>query len=277
MSHYPPDEIAWPLLFVIPATGLALLYLTFVGIGFAVLQLWPKRAAARRISPVPVTRAQLQRELLFSLSTILIFAATIAGVLFASQQWGWFRIYQNAGEYGATWLVLSLPATVLIQDFYFYWTHRFMHLPGIYERVHRIHHLSANPTPLAGFSFHPLEALIQAFSIVVIVILIPVHPAMVALFLFYVMATNAMGHLGHEMLPVGLARSAWLGWLNTATGHSQHHRTHRYNFGLYTMIWDRLFGTAHPQYERLYDRVTTETPLPIEDKPDLVRLKTKDI
>ena len=46
--------------------------------------------------------------------------------------------------------------------------------------------------------------------------------------------------------PVGLL-------MNKSAYHNQHHRTYRYNYGLYTVIWDRLFGTFHPKAEQLYD------------------------
>ena len=45
--------------------------------------------------------------------------------------------------------------------------------------------------------------------------------------------------------------------MNTATSHNQHHRTYRYNYGLYTLIWDRLFGTLHPRYAETYAAATT--------------------
>ena len=37
--------------------------------------------------------------------------------------------------------------------------------------------------------------------------------------------------------------------MNSATAHNLHHRAFRSNFGLYTLIWDRLFGTIDPRYD----------------------------
>ena len=31
--------------------------------------------------------------------------------------------------------------------------------------------------------------------------------------------------------------------------HAQHHAEPTHNFGFYTLLWDRLFGTLHPEYE----------------------------
>jgi sterol desaturase/sphingolipid hydroxylase (fatty acid hydroxylase superfamily) len=44
--------------------------------------------------------------------------------------------------------------------------------------------------------------------------------------------------------------------MNTATSHNQHHRTFSYNYGLYTLFWDRLFGTLHPRYSETFDTAT---------------------
>jgi sterol desaturase/sphingolipid hydroxylase (fatty acid hydroxylase superfamily) len=147
---------------------------------------------------------------------------------------------------------------ILLHDFYFYWMHLFMHLPGVYERVHKVHHLSTNPSPLAAFAFHPLEAVIEALAIWVIALIIPIHPVALIAVGLYSIATNVMGPSGYELLPRGLAQHPVFGWLNTATSHNQHHRTFNYNFGLYTLLWDRLFGTLHPHYVGLYQRTTRQ-------------------
>ena len=258
MSQILPEHLSLWAYGLIVGAIILVRYALFAGIGFGVLRLFPKRAARRRISPVPVTRRQMWREAIYSVLTVAVFAAVFTAVFYAARDWGWFRIYRDAGAYGWAWYWLSLPAAVLIHDFYFYWAHRFMHLPGIYDHVHKVHHLSVNPTPLAAFAFHPVEAVIESLSFVIVVSVMPIHTSMLMHFAAYMMATNVMGHLGYEMFPRGFARSKWFGWLMTATCHNQHHRTYRYNYGLYTVIWDRLFGTIHPQYEALYDRITED-------------------
>lgn len=241
-----------------PVIGAAffLRYLIFAGGAFLLLRAVRRTAARRTISPLPVTAAQLRREALWSLSTATIFGVVFASIFWASREWNWFLIYHEVEAYGLVWFWLSLPVAILIHDVYFYWAHRFMHLPGVYERVHKVHHLSLNPTPLAAFAFHPLEALIEAFAAVVIVCLIPIHPIMLIALSIWMIAYNMMGHLGVELLPRGFARHPLTRWLNNATGHNQHHRRFSSNFGLYTLIWDRLFATLDPQYDRLWEQVT---------------------
>lgn len=244
---------SYPLLV---AVLVALRYLLFAGGALAFVTLFAKPLAPRRIQPIPFTTGQLWREAGYSTLTMLIFGLFFAGVFIANRELGWFQIYRDIGQYGWLWFWLSAPAAVLLHDFYFYWAHRFMHLPGVFERVHKVHHLSTNPSPLAAFAFHPIEAVIEAFAVVVIVLLLPMHPIALLMFGFYSIATNVMGHLGYELLPRGLAGSRWLGWLNTATSHNQHHRSFTSNYGLYSLAWDRLFGTLHPRYAQLYATVT---------------------
>ena len=37
--------------------------------------------------------------------------------------------------------------------------------------------------------------------------------------------------------------------IGTSTFHAEHHLQPRTNYGFYTVIWDRLFGTLHPRYD----------------------------
>lgn len=231
-------------------------YLVIAGGALALTRLFARRLAPRRIQPTPVTGAQLRREALYSCSTIVVFAAVFIAAFAFNHHLGGLQVYRDIDERGWLWWGLSVVIALVIHDFYFYWAHRFMHLPGVFERVHRVHHLSTNPSPLAAFAFHPLEALIEAFAIVVIAALIPIHISALIAVGFYSILTNVVGHLGYELFPASWARHPALRFLNTATSHNQHHATFRYNFGLYSLIWDRLFGTLHPKYADLFGRVT---------------------
>jgi sterol desaturase/sphingolipid hydroxylase (fatty acid hydroxylase superfamily) len=231
-------------------------YALFAGGALLLLTAFAGPLRSRRIQPQAFTRAQLLREAGYSALSILVFAAVFAATFALEARFDFLQIYRDVGDHGWAWLVASVPIAILIHDLYFYWAHRFMHLPGVFERVHKVHHLSTNPSPLSAFAFHPVEAMIEASAIVVIAVLMPIHPLALIAVGLYSIVTNVMGHAGYELLPRGLADHRLLGWLNTATSHNQHHRTFGYNFGLYTLIWDRLFGTLHPQYRALYARVT---------------------
>jgi sterol desaturase/sphingolipid hydroxylase (fatty acid hydroxylase superfamily) len=146
---------------------------------------------------------------------------------------------------------------IIFHDTYFYWTHWLMRKRGIYRWVHRVHHLSTNPSPWAAMAFHPYEAIIEACVIVIIPFLFPVHPLAIGLFLLFMMVYNVYGHLGYELYPAGFSKSYLGRWINTSINHNLHHESMNGNYGLYFLFWDRIMGTLHPQYDRKFDEVKT--------------------
>jgi sterol desaturase/sphingolipid hydroxylase (fatty acid hydroxylase superfamily) len=150
----------------------------------------------------------------------------------------------------------------IIHDTYFYWVHRLMHHPKLYRRVHLIHHKSTNPSPWTAYAFHPLEAVLEAGIIPVIAFTLPVQrDALVWFFLFQIIY-NVYGHLGYELYPKNFHKT-WIGrYVNTSVAHNLHHKHFTGNFGLYTLVWDRLMGTMNPRYDETYEAVTQRTSKP---------------
>ena len=82
-----------------------------------------------------------------------------------------------------------------------------MHHPSVYKWLHKVHHLSTNPSPWAAYAFHPLEAVVEAGIVVLIVFVMPAHPMAVSFFLLIMMVYNVYGHLGYELYPKGFSKS----------------------------------------------------------------------
>jgi sterol desaturase/sphingolipid hydroxylase (fatty acid hydroxylase superfamily) len=219
---------------------------------FWVAELWRHRRIQTRKPPA----ARLWSEFLWSMSTVVVFAAV--GLLTTGAiRAGWSPVYTDIAQHGWLWLVVSLALMALVHDAYFYWTHRLLHHPALFARVHRVHHLSVTPSPWAAYSFHPLEALVQAGIFPLIVFLIPAHPFALFLFLLYMILRNVIGHLGVEIFPVDFANHALTRWHTTTTHHDLHHRWRRGNFGLYFSWWDALMRTELPEYRPAFAEVTT--------------------
>lgn len=132
-----------------------------------------------------------------------------------------------------------------------------MHHPKIFRHVHLVHHRSTNPSPWAAYSFHPLEAVIEAGIFVLIVFTIPAHVSALLVFLVYMIVRNVLGHLGIEFLPKRFLKNRWFNWHTTTTHHDLHHKSFDHNYGLYFTWWDRWFGTEHPAYEQVFEEVTS--------------------
>src|SRR5205085_2234227 len=84
---------------------------------------------------------------------------------------------------------------------------------------------------------------------------IPIHLLHIGLFFLFMIVYNIYGHTGWEMYPKGFNKH-WLGrWINTSINHNQHHQYFKGNYGLYTLIWDRLFGTVRQDYDQKFEEV----------------------
>jgi len=164
-------------------------------------------------------------------------------------------IYHDISDYSIIWLLLSIPAGLLIHDTYFYWMHRLLHHKKLFRRAHIIHHQSTNPTPFASYSFHYLEAIVEGLIIPLLLFIIPLHPTAVYSFVVFSFIINVYGHLGYEIAPKWFRSSFLFNVLNTSTYHNLHH-SHGYgNYGLYFRFWDKILGTENPEYIRLYDEI----------------------
>jgi len=208
-------------------------------------------------------------EIKHSFFTIIIFSFVILQVMWASKH-RYTLIYTSIDQRGWPYFFLSILLMVILNDAYFYWTHRLMHWKPFFKRVHITHHIPHNPTPFSAYCFHPVEAFIEVGIIPLIVFTIPYHLAALAIYSGYTMVLNIGGHLGFEFFPKGFATNKWFKWHNTATHHNMHHRYVKYNYGLYFNFWDKLMKTNHPKYEAIFDGVIEQrerlkAPLPIEE------------
>lgn len=165
-------------------------YLIIAAIAFLIFyqlkrQAWTYKKIQLRF---PISRDYI-REILYSVVTAVIF--TLVGYLIFMTPFRTFtKLYTQLDEYGLSYFFFSIILMLLIHDTYFYWTHRAMHHPRLFAILHRVHHLSTNPSPWAAFAFHPLEAVVEAGIILVLALIMPVHAYSIALFLLFMILTN---------------------------------------------------------------------------------------
>lgn len=213
------------------------------------------RLAGSKIQLAMPQRTDLRREIGYSMLTALLFAATTA-ILVGPGMVGYSQLYREVAQHGWGWFWLSIALMFLLHDLYFYLTHRLMHQRWLFRHVHRVHHLSRNPTPFAAFSFHPLESVLEYGIFLIFLYAFPVHVGALLIWVVGMTLINVYGHLGWELYPRRAAHSRFWRWLNTAVSHNEHHERFHHNYGLYTLIWDRLFGTLSPDYVERFDAVS---------------------
>ncbi|MEL7469267.1 MAG: sterol desaturase family protein [Pseudomonadota bacterium] len=138
------------------------------------------------------------------------------------------------------WFVLALILLPIWSAFHFYWVHRLLHVPFLYNHVHSLHHRNVNIGPWSGLSMHPVEHLLY-HSTLLIHFIVPLHPIHLVFGVVYNGPGAAMTHTGYEDLLIKDKRRLALGTFY----HQLHHRYYECNYGNQEMPWDRWFGTFH--------------------------------
>jgi sterol desaturase/sphingolipid hydroxylase (fatty acid hydroxylase superfamily) len=134
---------------------------------------------------------------------------------------------------------------LLLEDFLYYWLHRFDHEIRFFWAVHVTHHSSENLNFTVGFRssvFQPLYRFIYFIPLA----LMGFKPLDI---IFIYSATQIWGIFVHTKL---INKMGWLEYiLVTPSHHRVHHASNpKYldkNMGMFLIIWDKLFGTFQPE------------------------------
>lgn len=217
------------------------------GLFYMILYKWKASTFAhKRIQAIDITSKQYKREIRFSIITLIVYAVT-GYVISELYMHGLTFIYFDVSRYGNLYFFLSIPLMIFLHDTYFYWTHRLLHLPGFFNKIHITHHLSSNPSPWTALSFHPVEAIIQAAIVPLIVFIIPTHPVALFIFLFYSVIINMLGHSGYQLFPYNNRLQKWNWWNNSSKQHNEHHLYAKDNYALYFTFWDIWMKTVRKE------------------------------
>ncbi|MDJ0978556.1 MAG: sterol desaturase family protein [Erythrobacter sp.] len=186
---------------------------------------------------------QIAREIRWSMLAALIYGAPTGLIIWGWRHHGWTQIYSDWSAHSLWYLPLSVFLYLVVQDSWFYWSHRAMHRPRLFRLAHAVHHASRPPTVWTAMSFHPIEAASGAIVIPILVFFVPIHIAMLGVVLIVASVMGVTNHMGWEIFPRWLVHSRLGGWLITASHHERHHEEYRCNYGLYFRFWDRVCGT----------------------------------
>lgn len=257
LLNAPYHQPRWFLLFVaITFTFTFVRYLLFsAAFHYAGFVWFRKFFQDRVINPVPQTRVQIWREIRRSALASLIFALFF-GLIIVLWQAGYTKIYLSWTDYPTYYHPISFLIAILLHETYYYWLHRWMHLPNIYRLLHQWHHESIHTSSTSAFSFHPLEAGLQAAFIPLLILVLPLHLFVLFFLLLLMTISGAINHCGIEVFPKNFEQH-WLGkWLIGATHHDLHHKRFQFNYGLYFTFWDRWMKTECPGFEKIFREKT---------------------
>lgn len=169
--------------------------------------------------------------------------------------WGWragiIRFRTDVGP--RAWL--DVLVLLLVMDFLMYWLHRMAHHPRVFPWLHRLHHEFERPRPLTLFVLHPLENLSFGFLWLAVIAVYPASWLGMSVYLALNLIFGTLGHVGVEPFPDRWARIPVLRQIGSSSFHARHHQDLSGNFGFYTLLWDRLFGTLAPGFEAGFGRL----------------------
>jgi lathosterol oxidase len=208
----------------------------------------PKSKAPRAPSKVSI-----RQDIQLSVRSSAVFAVATAALL-TLQDLGLTRLYSDPERFGLWYLGASYLLVLILQDSFFYATHRLCHHPALFSWTHRGHHRSGQPTPWTSFAFDLPEAVLQALFLVLIVVSVPLHLITLLAVLTTMTIWAIVTHLGLTHLPECFPHH-WLGrWLIGPAHHGLHHRHIDRHFGLYFTFWDWVLATQDPMYDETLRR-----------------------
>ncbi|MGU3374806.1 sterol desaturase family protein [Chryseobacterium sp. M5A1_1a] len=173
----------------------------------------------------------------FYLSILTVFCNSLV-MLIGVFLWknGWIEVEKTLSP-GI--IVLEVIALLLLMDLLMYFFHYAAHLPFVYKLLHGKHHEHVSTNYLSLFVLHPFETI--GFGLMMLVLLIAYNfsVASISIYLLINLIWGTIGHLNREFFPSRFDRFL----IGTTRFHNQHHLDETKNFGFYTSIWDKLFGT----------------------------------
>jgi len=216
--------------------GAYLFYLSCASLSYAFFFRWK----ADKFFP-PTIRGNLNKQIRTEIY-IALSSLPLMGLLMAPfpvlVHLGYSRVYKNVDDYGWTYVVFCVPLFLFVSDMMIYFIHRGLHLPWLYQHVHKPHHTYQYTTPFSSHAFHPVDGWAQGVPYYLFCFVFPMHHYLfVALFVLVNMWTVSI----HDQVDFFGA-----GILNSTGHHTLHHALFRYNYGQYFTLWDRICRTYKP-------------------------------
>ena len=142
-------------------------------------------------------------------------------------------------------ILLDLVVMLMVYDFMYYLTHRFVfHGQGAFRKIHAVHHQARDPSYIDAHYVHPLETLVGMLLFLGTFPLVgfwlgPLHSVTAALAFLVFTQLNQINHCKVELPYFPFKTLSWI-----AARHAAHHENmHKGNYSTITLLYDKLFGT----------------------------------
>ena len=128
-------------------------------------------------------------------------------------------------------IIIDIIKFIFIIEILFYYSHRLLHIPYLYKKIHSIHHKYTAPNAIISLYTHPIEYIISNILPVMIGPLL-CNSHIITIWIWILISLfNAMTvHSGYNLFFI------------SDTKHDMHHILFKYNFGVLNVL-DYLHGT----------------------------------
>jgi len=225
--------------YIVLAIGAVFFYLSFATASFMYFFNWRKETFYPDTLPKDLSE-QVKTEIGIALRSLPFMAIPMAPFPTLLQM-GYGKLYYDINDYGWGYVPISLFLFLIVTDFSIYWIHRILHWPIIYKYIHKPHHTYRYTTPFSSHAFHPLDGWAQGVSYYLFCFLFPFHHIVFVVTFVFVNFWTISIHDQVDFCGDGI--------LNSTGHHTIHHTDFLYNYGQYTTIWDRAFGTYRPAHQ----------------------------
>ena len=138
---------------------------------------------------------------------------------------------------------------VIMNDFAFHFSHKFMHCEWLYKEFHYIHHQYNNPIGISAEYSHPVE---YVFATIIPATLGPIllgkniHITTAWAWLIWGIGATIEQHCGYELpfSPYGILPFSF-----SAQYHDFHHTRYKYNYSSNFTFWDTIFGDNQEYFQ----------------------------
>lgn len=174
---------------------------------------------------------QMKRQIIYGLQALAV-------VIISTTIWLWkgdphmpYYGYYETHPYTFGEFIKNLLIYMFVFDTWFYWTHRLLHLPWFWKKVHYLHHQFTEPTAFAQDAVHWFEAILQGpMGHFLPTVIYPMHPVAISIFGFLSSIYALFAHDGRAM---------------DLNDHVKHHHYRKCNFALYWALWDYICDTRY--------------------------------
>lgn len=192
----------------------------------------PEFAAKHKIQPLQKqpTAADVRHAIAISVRNqllVLLLQVGLAYTAITQQKSPAFQVTPSLPS--ATAFVRDFSICVVAREILFYYSHRLLHVPSLYRRIHKTHHKFKAPVSFASQYAHPIEHIVaNTLPIALPPALLGTHIITMWVFLAWQLIETATVHSGydffggaakrhdrhHERFDVHFGGMPWLDWIH---------------------------------------------------------------